>query len=496
MKILIVADEQAREQNWFKMFDTPDFETECVQTVFEANDLFLTSLAMGHSYPLVVFHHGQRSEDAFQLMRYWRVQEPSIAVIYICKDHKTDSRSLKGIGIIDSILEDEEPEILQNHLQYLLQGSKDRQVLGIKLQILEEPASMREPAAAMAKVLSLIVNQSSIDAAAFIQFTDKPDEPIMQITQSLDITDQFWLDELCENNEQTLMRYLEEKRMQVMDERYIFPIYSSRGWEGLLIYILKDDMGVKPSDLESLAKTVHLLLERVRVNENLARKTHEKSTYTSLLSNTLKTSLKESAQRMDLLRMIAKSRQVHELICKAEDQILRSTYLLDDIIELARIDDGMMVLLAQPVDLMDILKRSVEKVHSPAEEKNIEITFEQSGGLAVRMDADGTKIEQVFYNLLQFLVQNSDANKSIKIRLNEVSKGLIFVKLTGTLTLHPVDDHKKLFERPEASFLLDENRVSLYICKKFIEAHEGKIDTEFNRDKEFSFLIQFRMLTV
>lgn len=490
MKILIIADEEARKKSWFSMFNTPELEIEPVQTVFEANDLFLSGLALGQSYPLVVFHHGQNSADALQLIKYWRIQEPSIAVLYVCKDRADATENLKDIGIIDTIVEDEGVDILKNHFRFLLQGTKDRQILGIKTQILEDPANLNDPANAVSKALAIIVNQSAIGAAAFVQFTDKQEEPILQIANSLDMTDQLWLDDLCSNAEDSLLKYLQDKRMQVIGQRYLFPIYSSRGWEGLLIFILKEDRAVNPTDLESLAKTMHFLLERVRVNQELQRKISEKTTYISLLSDTLKSSLKESAQQLELLKIITLEEKALELTTKAENQVTRGIYLLNDIVELARIDDGLMVLLSQPVDLFERIQHAVKQVIMSAEEKQIDIQYENCSEAPIIIDADIKKMEQVFYNLLFFLVQNSEKNDCIKVSVFEGSKGLTFVKLSGMIHTQTRSDYQKLFERPESGYLLDENKVSLFICKKFINAHEGKIYAELHEHSGFSFIIQ------
>ena len=495
LKVLIIADKEARMKPWFKVFETADLEIETAESVFEANDLFLTGLALGQSFPLVVFHHGQNSADARKLMVYWLVQEPSIAVLYVCVNRTDNKANLNEIGIIDTILEDEDPDILENHFRFLLQRARDRQVLGIKLQILEELTMLSDPSLALSRAISVIVKESSVYAAAFVRFTDKPDEPILQITKDLDITDQFWLDEMCDHPDETLANFMQDRRMIVDGERFLFPVFTSRGWEGLLVFIVKENSPVKTTDLESLAKTVHILLERVRVNEELEKKKSEKATYLSLLSDTMQTSLKESAQKIELLKMILQEKRALVLATKAENQVARTIYLLNDIVELARIDDGMMVLLSLPVNLQETIEKAIASIVPAANEAKIGIEFEGSNDQVISIDGDPKKLNQVFYNLLGFMVNNCDSEDTITVSCVETTKGHIFVKFSSKTSLHEKVDTKHLFDRPETTLLLDENNVSLFICKQFIQAHEGKIFVENNSLTGFSFIVQLRLLS-
>lgn len=491
MKILFIADREARKLPWFQNFESSGMEIDIAESVFEANDLFLTGLALGNTFSLVVLHHTQFSSDAKKLMVYWRVQDPSLAVLFISARDLPKSEDLDDIGIIEIIREDEQPSVVQNHFRFLLQRTRDQHILGLKIQILEEFGRHSDAALAISNILAMIVGETDIHSASFIRFSDKPDEPILQITEGLDIRDQIWIDEICEDPDDSLVTIMQDGHMVRDGQRTLFPVTSSRGWEGLLIFILEDDAPITSTHLESLSKTIHQLLERVRVNAELKAKTTEKATYLSLLNDTMKNSIKESVQKMDLLKMIVKEERATTMLERAENQIERTLFLLNDIIELARIDDGLMVLMAEPVDLVSAIRKGIESVQSMAIERGISLKFAPPE-TPPTIDADAKKIQQVIYNLLLFLLEHCESDDTLEVSIIQGTKGYIYLRMYALTA--PVDQAflDKLFERPEPSFLLGENNVSLYICKKFIQAHEGRIRAELDPKKGFSFIVQLR----
>lgn len=493
MKILIITDQASQRRSWYRILsEYPYLDIQVANSIFRANDLFLSGLAMGEPVPLVVLHYSQNTEDAHRLMVYWKVQEPSISVLYVQEKRGEPPVDLKEIGLIGTILEDEGPVVLQNQLRFLMQGTRDRQILGIKMQILEEPARQCYPANALSMALSIVVNESSLDSAAFIQFTDKPDEPILQITEAVDVIEQYWLDELCENHEKKLEPLMKDKRMLVDGERYLFPVYSSRGWEGILVFFVKEGTLLKSTDLESLSRTMHLLLERVRINEDLEKKKNQKATYFSLLNDTMKSSLQESQNEMDLLQMVVHEERARHQVAKARSQIVRSVHLLNDIVELARIDDGLMVLLSQSVSIGDTLQSAVDHITDTTAERKIEINIKYASEEELIIDADEKKLEQVFYNLLFYMAHHCEQGEQIELTVFEGSKGNACIKM---FTRKSLPDHEicaQIFDRPEASYLLDENKVSLFICKQFVQAHEGTLTAKNDPISGFSFFIQLR----
>jgi two-component system cell cycle sensor histidine kinase PleC len=104
--------------------------------------------------------------------------------------------------------------------------------------------------------------------------------------------------------------------------------------------------------------------------------------------------------------------------------------IIDDILDMSRIEAGRRVLSRQAVDLEDAVARAVDAVRDEVVAKSVDLSVSVAGGLAA--DADDAALQQILGNLLQNAVKFTEVNGRVNIKARPASSGLnIFVEDDG-----------------------------------------------------------------
>jgi len=130
-----------------------------------------------------------------------------------------------------------------------------------------------------------------------------------------------------------------------------------------------------------------------------------------------------------------------------QNQAKRLNRLIEDILNISRIESGLIKVSREPASLTMLIEEQLQMIKSYAEEKNIEvvgqkpIVFDQ-----VRVDKD--MISQVIVNLLSNAVKYTPAGGSVKIEteVDEIAR-LARVNVTDTGVGIPEDEVEHVFEK-------------------------------------------------
>src|SRR4029453_15990569 len=164
----------------------------------------------------------------------------------------------------------------------------------------------------------------------------------------------------------------------------------------------------------------------------------------------------------------------------ARDIYASGTYLLEvinDILDMSKIEAGRMSLDFGSVDVADIVADSMKVVSQAAAERNI--TLDRNGPLHLMLEADRRALKQVFLNLLSNAVKFTRAGGSVEVQLQRTrSHGKIAIKDTGIGI--PEADIAKLgrpFEQVENQFSKSHqgSGLGLAISRALIELHGGSL---------------------
>ncbi|MCT4786684.1 ATP-binding protein [Exiguobacterium aestuarii] len=158
------------------------------------------------------------------------------------------------------------------------------------------------------------------------------------------------------------------------------------------------------------------------------------------------------------------------------DESLRLARLVNDLLDLARIESGKETMHFTSFDIGDFLPRVMRKFNQMAAEKEIRLQTDVPHRL---IEADGDRLEQVFTNLIGNAIAHTDSGE-IRIKATEGTDGLQ-IRLTDTGHGIPKEDLPFVFER---FYKADKARTSgsktgtgigLAIVKNVVDAHHGTV---------------------
>ncbi len=181
--------------------------------------------------------------------------------------------------------------------------------------------------------------------------------------------------------------------------------------------------------------------------------------------------------------------QFLQTIRRSSEFMLR---LLNDLLDVARIESGRLDLEREPVDLAALIRENVLLNQVLADKKGIRIAFRAEDGLPP-VPADRQKIEQVLNNLLSNAMKFSPAGTSVDVTLAR-NDGDAVVSIRDEGPGIPESDRQKLFQ-PFARMSVKSTGgekstgLGLAIVRKIVQGHAGRIrvDSEPGRGTTVSF---------
>ncbi len=187
----------------------------------------------------------------------------------------------------------------------------------------------------------------------------------------------------------------------------------------------------------------------------------------------------------------AATRHFLEIMNKETERLTR---LVDELLDLSKIEERRVVHRWQPVQLADHINRVVTMFMPQAQEKNLELAVDVLPGLpAVHGDPD--MLTQVLINLVDNAIKYTPAGGRVTIRAG-VADGEVRVSVEDTGIGIPPESLPRIFER---FYRVDKARsrelggigVGLAIVKHIIRAHGGKtaVESAVGKGSTFSFTL-------
>ncbi|MBI4676842.1 MAG: HAMP domain-containing protein [Elusimicrobia bacterium] len=184
------------------------------------------------------------------------------------------------------------------------------------------------------------------------------------------------------------------------------------------------------------------------------------------------------------------SPEQHNMISSIQRSMSRLMAMVNNILDIAKMESGRIKLSLQPVSLSAVAGRSMNILESLYKQKKIAVAFESAQDFTV--DADPDMVERVFTNLLGNAIKFTPAEG--KITLSVVEEGPIFkccVADTGDGI--PESYRDKIFEKFEqvTGQRKGGTGLGLTITKYFVEAHKGKVwvESEMGKGSRFCFTL-------
>jgi two-component system phosphate regulon sensor histidine kinase PhoR len=243
---------------------------------------------------------------------------------------------------------------------------------------------------------------------------------------------------------------------------------------------------------DQLSGVVAMLHDRTRENEISKMKTD----FVSHVSHELRTPLSSIKAYAELLvdgeASDDKTRnEFYHIIQSEADRLSR---LIDNILNISRIESGMTRINKKPVALNGVLKQVLEVAMPSAREKQITL-IDQVSPVFFSVDADRDMIYQAALNLVSNAIKYTPAGGTVKIGLNEADDE-ITVLVTDTGVGIPPDAMKHLFEKffrvEQHKSLAKGSGLGLNLTRQIIEGiHKGRmiVTSEYGKGSTFGFAL-------
>ena len=169
-----------------------------------------------------------------------------------------------------------------------------------------------------------------------------------------------------------------------------------------------------------------------------------------------------------------------EAIKKAETTNNTQIMLIDDLLNVSRIERGRMEFLFEDVDMAEMVKRVTEQLGPLARIKNLKLSFQKSGSKIPTIKADKEKIQQVINNLIdnaikysgrgEILVKIYKQQDNIIIKVIDTGKGMSSEELEGIF---------QKYGRGKDSIKHSAGLgLGLYVARVILEHHHGTISAQ------------------
>jgi len=240
------------------------------------------------------------------------------------------------------------------------------------------------------------------------------------------------------------------------------------------------------SALAALARqVVSQLALRLKVKE-FQQLDRAKNEFISVVSHELRTPLTSIKGALGLLSqssIVAQPEKVENLFDVASRNTERLLYLVNDILDIAKMEAGKLELQPEQVDIIMLLNRAIElnRIYCEKCSCELEATYPLSDK-AVYINADEQRLLQVMSNLISNAVKFTNEGDTIQIDCI-VDATHVRVNITDHGEGIPLDKQHRLFKKfgqshDKGNQKLPGSGLGLVICKHIIELHHGKIGFE------------------
>lgn len=224
-----------------------------------------------------------------------------------------------------------------------------------------------------------------------------------------------------------------------------------------------------------------LLLQRVRaLAERAEQASNAKSEFLATMSHEIRTPLHGVLGMVELLHETETEPGQQDILDTLRQSGLQLQRIIDDVLDISRIEAGRMRLSAQPFDLSAMLEQVVD-LHAPnAARKGLDLRLRLAADLPFNATGDSDRICQVVGNLLSNAVKFTESG-GIELCAEVASDGRLVIIVADSGPGIGRADRERLFEpftQLDASITRSHSGsgLGLAICRRLVDAMDGTLD--------------------
>jgi len=174
----------------------------------------------------------------------------------------------------------------------------------------------------------------------------------------------------------------------------------------------------------------------------------------------------------------------------SSDQLL---HLINELLDLAKIESGTLAVNARPFSLVSLLKGCVHSLEPRARQKGLGFSFEMAEGVPDGVRGDEARVRQILLNLLDNAIKFTDEGRvRVSLRPAEGSPKRVHFEVSDTGIGIAPEDRERVFEPFTQADSSDARRyggtgLGLAICRQLVERMRGRLwlESEVGRGSTF-----------
>jgi signal transduction histidine kinase len=247
------------------------------------------------------------------------------------------------------------------------------------------------------------------------------------------------------------------------------------------------DLEEAQTELERQRRSLLVLTEQLRTATDQANAANlAKSEFLAAMSHELRTPLNaiigfSEMMQSEVLGPIG-SAKYQEFVRDIFDSGQHLLELINDILELSKIDSGKATIFEDDIEISDVIRSVLEIVEEEASGKNVELELECPDELP-KLHADRQKLKQILINLLANAIKFTEAGGKIMIKAwCRAAYGHVFQIIDNGIGIAPKDIPKALAKFGQVDSNLNRKYegagLGLPLTRVLVELHGGCLDLQ------------------
>ncbi len=259
----------------------------------------------------------------------------------------------------------------------------------------------------------------------------------------------------------------------------------------------KDEIGTLEKSFFEMANKIKnnyeiMQKEIEKATEELKRKDKIKTDFIATMSHELRTPLTTIQGGIEYLFKVIKKKENIEFIKIIDKNLKNLILMVNNLIDIARIELGKLDLELTEVNLKELLEEVILFFKGFAYEKNIKIIKKNFNDYYVKIDR--RRINQVLINVLHNAIKYSPEGEKIEISMTKKDNFIKISIINKVKNRILKNDLNKFFIKYKylSSGKEKGSGLGLAIAKAIMEAHNGKININLIEDKKIEITLYFK----